>query len=68
MSYQVLGLTADLYRGYGPRPGLEGPFYFSGRILYYDPQEGSYWDPRTDFYIEHDEMIQLHNQLLEKLK
>ena len=68
MTYRVLGLTEDLYRGYGPRSGLEGPYYFNGRILYYDPCQGQYWDPQTDFYIEHDEMTQLHNQLLEKLQ
>ena len=66
MTYRVLGLTEDLYRGYKHRTGLEGPFYFSGRILYYDPREGQYYDPQTDFYVEHEEMIQLHNQLLEK--
>jgi len=30
---------------YGPRKGLEGPFNFLGRVLYYDPKEGQYWDP-----------------------
>lgn len=68
MSYRVLGLTADLYRGYGPRQGLEGPFYFNGRILYYDTQQGQYYDPSTDFYVENDEMTYLHNQLMEKLR
>jgi hypothetical protein len=33
-------------------------------VLYYDKQEGSYWDPKTDFYVEQDEMNQLHNELL----
>lgn len=41
---------------YGPREGLEGPFFYtSGRVLYYDPREGRYYDPRTDFYLEHEE-------------
>jgi hypothetical protein len=38
------------------RKGLEGPFHYpSGQVLYYDPKEGKYWDPLTDFYVEHDE-------------
>lgn len=65
MGYKVLGLTELLLKGYGPRKGLEGPFIFAGgRVLYYDPQEGRYWDPRTDFYVEHDEMSYLHNELM----
>lgn len=53
--------------GYGARKGLEGPFSFNGRVLYYDPVEGEYWDPRTDFYVYQDEMNQIHNQLIEVL-
>jgi hypothetical protein len=35
---------------FGPRRGLEGPFeYPNGRVLYYDPRAGEYWDPTTDF-------------------
>lgn len=65
MGYRVLGNTQDLLQGYGARPGLEGPFIFAGgRILYYDPREGSYWDPRTDFYVESEEMTKIHNQLI----
>jgi len=41
---------------YGPRKGLEGPFNFSGRVLYYDNKEGSYYDPTTDFYVSQTEM------------
>ena len=55
MGYKVIGLTEEIFKGYGPREGLEGPFYFSGRILYYDPKEGRYWDPKTDFYLEVEE-------------
>ena len=43
--------------GYTERPGLEGPFNFDGRVLYYDPLEGRYYDPKTDFYLEHDEAL-----------
>mgnify|MGYP003346175590 FL=1 len=53
---------------YGPRTGLEGPFNFSGRVLYYDPREGSYYDPTTDFYVEQSEMDLLHEMLIDKLK
>ena len=45
---------------YGPRTGLEGPFNFSGRVLYYDPREGSYYDPTTDFYVEQSEIGRAH--------
>jgi hypothetical protein len=59
MSYRVLGKTEDIMQGYQSRKGLEGPFYFNGRILYYDPNEGKYWDPRTDFYVSHSEYFEL---------
>lgn len=36
-----------------PREGLEGPFFYeNGAVLYYDPKEGKYWDPKTDFYLD----------------
>jgi hypothetical protein len=35
-------------------------------VLYYDPKQGQYWDPRTDFYVEQAEMDQL-NRNLQKL-
>lgn len=45
-----------------PRKGLEGPFHYAnGRVLYYDPKEGRYWDPTTDFYVESDEIALLHD-------
>jgi len=59
MSYRVLGKTEDIMQGFQSRKGLEGPFYFNGRILYYDPKEGKYWDPRTDFYVPHSEYFEL---------
>ena len=49
---------------YGSRKGLEGPFNFSGRVLYYDTKEGQYYDPTTDFYVEQDEMNEIHARLL----
>jgi hypothetical protein len=71
MGYKVV---ADRYQmdqmreKYGPRKGLEGPFNFSGRVLYYDTKEGSYYDPKTDFYVEQAEMNMIHNQLLDKMR
>jgi hypothetical protein len=42
-------------------PGLEGPFvYKSGKVLYYDPKEGRYYDRDTDMYLSHDE-FQAHD-------
>ena len=68
MGYRVLDTVDQMRDRYGPRKGLEGPFNFSGRVLYYDPKEGQYWDPRTDFYVEQAEMDQINNQLMELLK
>lgn len=68
MAYKVLGKTEDLLQGFGPRKGLEGPFVFAnGRVLYYDAREGAYYDPRTDFYVERDEVNSLHNDLMRML-
>ena len=69
MGYKVLGRTEELLQGYTARKGLEGPFIFGrNRILYYDPRAGQYWDPRTDFYIEQDEMDLINTQLMAMLK
>ena len=67
MGYRVLGRIEDIYGGYGPRAGLEGPFHFNERILYYDASEGKYWDPRTDFYLDHQEWESLMNSVVAKL-
>lgn len=56
MGYRVIGKTEDLLQGFQPRKGLEGPFSYDGRVLYYDPRAGQYYDPRTDFYLENDEL------------
>ena len=53
---------------YGPRKGLEGPFNFSGRVLYYDNTEGLYYDPRTDFYVDQSEMDIIHSRIYDILK
>lgn len=68
MGYRVLDTVDYMRNKYGPRKGLEGPFNFSGRVLYYDPKEGSYYDPTTDFYVSRDEMDFLNNDLMRKLE
>lgn len=60
MGYKIL---APMPEGYGPRPGLEGPFNFNGRVLYYCNKEGRYWDPRTDFFLSHEEALQVYGLL-----
>jgi len=41
---------------YQERDGLEGPIMTkSGKVVYYDPKEGSYYDPDTDMYMTYDE-------------
>ena len=67
MAYKVLNVTDNMRDNYSPRKGLEGPFSFSGRVLYYDPKEGRYWDPRSDFYISNEEMNIIHKQLSDRL-
>jgi hypothetical protein len=67
MGYRVVAdkYQMDMMREkYGPRKGLEGPFNFSGRVLYYDPKEGAYYDPSTDFYVEEDEMSMIREGFL----
>jgi hypothetical protein len=64
MGYKVLGVRDTKWE---PRKGLEGPFWFVDRILYYDPKEGSYWDPTTDFYVERSEMDQLNQRMVDIL-
>ena len=67
MGYKVIEVDA-MREKYGARPGLEGPFNFSGRVLYYDNQEGSYYDPRTDFYVSQEEMDAINQQFYNILK
>ena len=63
MAFVVLPNALDKF---GPRKGLEGPFNFSGRVLYYDNKEGQYYDPRTDFYVEQEEMDQINKDFMER--
>ena len=71
MGYKVVAdkYQMDMMRDkYGPRKGLEGPFNFSGRVLYYDNKEGQYYDPTTDFYVEQSEMDAINAQFMERFK
>jgi hypothetical protein len=71
MGYAVLAdkFEMDQMRTkYGPRKGLEGPFNFSGRVLYYDNKEGQYYDPTTDFYVEQSEMDLINLDLYKLLQ
>ena len=71
MGYKVIAGKdeMDMMRvKYGARKGLEGPFNFSGRVLYYDVKEGLYYDPTTDFYVEKDEMDMINSSFMEKFK
>jgi hypothetical protein len=62
MGYKVFEVD-QMRDKYGPREGLEGPFNFFGRVLYYDVKEGAYYDPKTDFYVEQSEMDTLNRNL-----
>lgn len=36
--------------------GLEGPYMMkNGKVLYYDPKEGSYYDRDTDMYVSYED-------------
>ena len=60
MTYRTFS-TVD---GFRPRSGLEGPYrYPNGRVLYYDPKAGEYWDPTTDFFVDRDEVSDLQNSI-----
>jgi hypothetical protein len=54
---------------YGARKDLEGPFHYpNGRVLYYDPKEGDYWDPRTDFYVDRNEVADLQQSIFTAIR
>ena len=68
MGYRVVD-TIDVMRNkYSARKGLEGPFNFSGRVLYYDNKAGQYYDPTTDFYVEQAEMDEINTRFFEQFK
>jgi hypothetical protein len=50
------------------REGLEGPFFYpNGQVLYYDPREGKYYDPTTDFYVSDEDVAELQQDFLRLL-
>ena len=58
--YKVLpGIDKEKYQS---RDGLEGPFStLSGKVVYYYPKEGKYYDPDTDMYMSYEEFKSLDN-------
>ena len=68
MGYRVMDTVDQMRDKYGPRKGLEGPFNFSGRVLYYDTKEGLYYDPTTDFYVEQADMDLINEAFMAKFK
>jgi hypothetical protein len=53
---------------FGPRAGLEGPFHYpSGAVLYYDPTAGECYDPKTDFYVDREDVAELQQQIIDRL-
>ena len=68
MAYRVLDTVDRMRDKYGPRKGLEGPFNFSGRVLYYDPQEGQYYDPTTDFYVSQEDMDFINKEFMDRFR
>lgn len=57
MGFKVLGQRDQRFQ---PITGLEGPFYYAnGRVLYYDPKQGQYYDSLTDFYVDYSEVSEL---------
>ncbi len=68
MGYRVVDSTDIMREKYSARKGLEGPFNFSGRVLYYDNKQGQYYDPATDFYVEQAEMDEINTRFFEQFK
>ena len=68
MGYRVVDSTDIMREKYSARKGLEGPFNFSGRVLYYDNKQGQYYDPATDFYVEQAEMDEINTRFFEAFK
>lgn len=49
---------------YGERAGLEGPFQTkAGKVVYYDPKEGAYYDPDSDIYLSYEEWAALNESV-----
>ena len=53
MGYKII---PSIPARYTKMKGLEGPFmYESGKVLYYDPTAGQYYDRDSDFYLDYEE-------------
>jgi hypothetical protein len=51
-----------------PLKGLQGPFKFNQRIVYFDPLNNQYWDPASDHYLTDEETYQLISFVNGKLR
>lgn len=50
-------------------PGMKGPFvYPNGRVLYQDRKTLEYYDPKTDFFVDADEVQFLQNQIFDLVR
>jgi hypothetical protein len=55
-------------QNYGPRQGLEGPFHYpNGQVLYYDHKQGEYYDPRTDFYVDREDVAKIQQTVFDAI-
>ena len=53
---------------YQERDGLEGPIPTrSGKVLYYDPKAGKYYDPDSDIYLSYDDWKQYDESMVESV-
>lgn len=61
MGYRVIKTDPETFDGYQPRKDLEGPFRFANElVVYYDPKEGKYYNPSSDFYLSDEEAIAMN--------
>ena len=52
---------------YQERDGLEGPIMTqSGKVVYYDPKAGDYYDPDTDMYMDYEDFKALDRKAITK--
>lgn len=60
--YETRGLIDS--NEFPTRPGLEGPFRMrNGRVVYYDPREGKYYDSKSDVYLSDEESLELFEDM-----
>ena len=54
---------------YQERDGLEGPIMTqSGKVVYYDPKAGDYYDPDTDMYLSYSDFKALDSGNMHKIE